>query len=37
MSLYGRKLDWHRIEEFYGVFDLAEEAKKLRERFDRAE
>lgn len=37
MSLYRRKLDWDRIEEFYGVFDFAEEAKKLRERFDRVE
>lgn len=34
MAAYGRRLDWDRIEEFYDVFGLAEEAKKLRERFD---
>ena len=37
MVLYGRRLDWNRIEEFYDVFGFAEEAKKLRERFDIAE
>lgn len=37
MSLYGPKLDWDRIQEFYNVFGLVEEAKKLRERFDRAQ
>jgi len=37
MALYGRKLDWDRIEEFYGVFDSAAEAQKMRERFERAE
>lgn len=37
MGRYGRQLDWVRIEEYYDVFDLFEEAKKLRERFDRAE
>lgn len=35
MAQYGRRLDWTRIQEFYEVFGLAEEAKKLRERFDR--
>ena len=37
MALYRRKLDWDRIQEFYEVFGFSEEAKKLRERFDRAE
>jgi hypothetical protein len=37
MARYRRRLDWDRIQEFYGVFGLAEEAKKLRERFDVAE
>ena len=37
MAQYGRRLDWNRIEEFYDVFGFAEEAKKLRERFDIAE
>ena len=37
MARYGRKLDWNRIQEFYEVFGFSDEAKKLRERFDRAE
>jgi len=37
MSRYGRRLDWNRIQEFYDVFGLTEEAKKLRERFDVAQ
>ena len=36
MARYRSQLDWDRIEEFYAVFDLASEAKRLRERFDRA-
>ena len=34
---YGRRLDWNRIEEYYEIFGLTEEATKLRERFDRAQ
>ena len=37
MARYGRKLDWNRIQEFYEVFGFSDEAKKLRDRFDRAE
>ena len=37
MAQYGRRLDWDRIQEFYHVFGLAQEAKKLRERFDVAQ
>ena len=37
MAQYGRRLDWDRIEEFYSVFCLADEARKLRERFDVAQ
>jgi hypothetical protein len=37
MTVYRQKLDWDRIEEFYEVFGFSEEARKLRERFDRAE
>jgi hypothetical protein len=37
MARHGRHLDWNRIQEFYDVFGLSEEAKKLRERFDRAQ
>lgn len=36
MSLYGPKLDWKRIQEYYDIFGLGEEAKRLRERFGRA-
>ena len=35
MAQYGHRLDWDRIQEFYEVFGLSDEAKKLRERFDR--
>jgi hypothetical protein len=34
--LYGQKLDWDRIEEFYDLFGLEEEAKALKERFGHA-
>lgn len=37
MARYGRELDWQRIEEFYEVFGLADEAKTLRARFDNAQ
>ena len=37
MARYGSQLDWDRIQEFYDVFGLSEEARKLRGRFDRAE
>lgn len=37
MALYGRKLDWQRIQEFYDLFGLAEDALQLRERFERAQ
>ena len=33
----GAKLDWDRIEEYFLAFDLQDEAKKLRERFSRAD
>lgn len=36
MSLYGSKLDWKRIQEYYDIFGLGEEAKRLRKRFGRA-
>jgi Uncharacterised nucleotidyltransferase len=31
--LYGQRLDWDRIEEFYDLFGLGEEAKALKDRF----
>ncbi|MGH7796543.1 MAG: nucleotidyltransferase family protein [Candidatus Binatia bacterium] len=37
MARHGGQLDWNRIQEFYDVFGLSEEAKTLRERFDRAQ
>jgi hypothetical protein len=37
MARYGSQLDWDRVQEFYDVFGLSEEARKLRERFDHAE
>ena len=36
MNLFGSKLDWKRIQEYYDVFGLGEEAKQLRKRFGRA-
>lgn len=35
-TLYGQKLDWDRIEEFYDLFGLGEEARVLKERFGHA-
>lgn len=37
MSLYGSRLDWNRIQEFYDLFDLGQEAQRLRERFGHAQ
>jgi len=37
MAQYGQRLDWDRIQDFYDVFGLTGEARKLRERFDVAE
>ena len=37
MTRYGKRLDWERIEEYYVLFGLAEEAKHLRERFGGAD
>ncbi len=37
MALYRSQLDWNRVQEFYDVFGLAEEAKQLRERYGRAQ
>lgn len=36
MELYGSKLDWKRIQEYYDIFGLGEETKQLRKRFGRA-
>ena len=37
MRLYGSKLDWKRIQEYCNIFGMGEEARRLRERFGRAE
>ncbi|MBI4525944.1 MAG: hypothetical protein HY695_19275 [Deltaproteobacteria bacterium] len=37
MELYGTRLDWDRIEEFYDIFGLKAEAKRLRKRFGHVE
>lgn len=34
---YGRSLDWTRIEEYYRIFGLGEEAAELKARFEHAE
>jgi hypothetical protein len=35
MRLYGARLDWQRIEDFYDIFGLTDEASRLRRRFER--
>ena len=35
MRLYGAKLDWERIQDFYDIFGLKGEASRLRKRFGR--
>jgi hypothetical protein len=35
-ALYGANLDWERIQEFYDLFGLEEEAERLRKRFGHA-
>ena len=37
MAFYGQRLDWQRIEEYYNLFDLQEEVKRLRRRFEHAQ
>jgi hypothetical protein len=37
MRLYGSKLDWARIQEYYDIFGVGEDARRVRERFGRAE
>jgi len=36
MRLYGPKLDWERIQEFYDIFGLGDDAGRLRDRFGHA-
>ena len=37
MELYGSQLDWGRIQEYFDLFELGEEGRRLRERFGHAE
>lgn len=37
MRRYGKQLDWKRIQEYYEVFELGDEAKALRQRFAHAD
>ncbi len=37
MLLYGERLDWKRIQEFYELFDLGQEGRQLQERFGHAQ
>ena len=32
MTYYGRRLDWGRIQEYFDLFELGHEARRLRER-----
>lgn len=34
---YGKTLDWHRIQEYYELFELGAEARRLRKQFGHAE
>lgn len=36
MALYGERLDWERIEEYYDLFNLGEGAGQLRKRYGHA-
>ena len=36
MAAYGQRLDWQRIDEFYQLFDLSDDARRLRQRFEHA-
>ncbi len=37
MAIYRDRLDWKRIQEYYGLFDMGEEARRLKERFGHAQ
>lgn len=35
MALYGHRLDWDRVQEYYDLFNLGKDAKQLRQRYGR--
>lgn len=37
MELYGAQLDWARIQEYFDLFELSEEGRRLKERFGHAQ
>lgn len=37
MARFGPTLDWSRVQEYYDLFELGAEARKLRERFGHAQ
>ena len=37
MAYYGQQLDWRRIREYFDLFELSHEGKRLQERFGNAE
>ena len=37
MAYYGHRLDWARIQEYFDLFEMGQEGRRLREQFDHAE
>ncbi len=37
MELYGHRLHWGRIQEYFDLFELSQEGRELQQRFDHAE
>lgn len=37
MELYGSRLDWARVQEYFDLFELSEEGRRLKERFGHAQ
>lgn len=37
LAVYGRRLDWNRVQEYFDLFELGAETRRLRERFGHAE
>jgi len=35
MRLYGSKLDWERVQEYYDIFGIGDDGKRMKERFGR--
>jgi len=35
MRLYGSKLDWGRIQEYYDLFGIGDDGRRMKERFRR--